>query len=396
MAQIGSLTVDLSLESAAFIRDLGRSSKAVADNTNKMVKSLGALRSSFLTVSKLGGGLLAGDFGLRGLRRLEQLVGASLKLAETIGGDIGEAAKRTQGDLQDLSDAFKFGVAQGFLNELDKNFKVTQEDLNTLTRLGAKLGQVLGDAFTAAAALAERMEQRATALANALDRLSTIALDPTLGLLVSGGSPLVSGENDAVGGVSTFAKGIQGATSDIEMFSKAHAELLREMADDPAFWQAITDSVEENRLATIKLAQGWLGVAETVGQALGTLFKQNKTVAIAQAVINTAQAITEALKLPFPINWAQVAAVSALGAAQIATILTTEPGTGSKAMRAPKGGSASARAGSSSSATRSAGSSSVNITLQGEAGFTKEQVRGLIGQINDAVGDGATLNVRAR
>jgi hypothetical protein len=391
MAQIGSLTVDLSLQTAAFIRDLGKSSQAVATNTTKMVKSLAGLRASFLTVSKLGAGLLAGDFGLRGLRRLEQLVSESLKLAETLGGPIGDAAKKTEGNLQDLGDAFKFGVAQGFLKELDKNFEATQADLNTLTRLGERLGKVLGDAFTGAAALAERMEERATRLGDALDRFARLGL-PQFG---ASASPLVSGENDTIGGVSTFAKGIQGATSDIEEFSKAHAELLREMADDPAFWQAITDSVEENRLATLKLAAGWLGVADTVGQALGTLFKDNKAVAIAQAVINTAQAITEALKLPFPLNWAQVAAVTALGAAQIATIVSTEPGTGSKAMKSSGGKGATAAAGAASRSGGNQGGGlqqSVNITIEGES-FGPEHFKRLITGLNGVIADGAVLRV---
>lgn len=396
MAQIGSLTVDLSLQTAAFIRDLGKSSQAVATNTTKMVKSLAGLRSSFLTVSKLGAGLLAGDFGLRGLRRLEELVSASLKLAETLGGPIGDAAKKTEGDLQDLGDAFKFGVAQGFLKELNNNFDITGEDIHTLTVTGARLGTVLADALIKVVDLLQRAEEHATKLGDALDRLSRLALDPTFGLLSgASASPLVSGENDTVGGVSTFAKNIDVATDGIQDFNRAHAELLREMADDPSMWQAITDSVEENRLATLKLASGWLGVADTIGQALGTLFKDNKAVAIAQAVINTAQAITEALKLPFPLNWAQVAAVTALGAAQIATIVSTEPGTGSKAMKSSGGKGATAAAGAASRGGGNQGGAlqqSVNITIEGES-FGPEHFKRLVAGLNGVIADGAVLRV---
>jgi hypothetical protein len=152
---------------------------------------------------------------------------------------------------------------------------------------------------------------------------------------------------------------------------------------------------QKNFETSIKTTQQWLTVGETLGQALGTMFKENKAVAIAQAVINTAQAITEALKLPFPINWAQVAAVTALGAAQIATISSTNPGGSSKAIKKGNSGSSGKTQKAVTETSTSSGGTkngqAINITLQGESGFSREQVRALIGQINSAVGDGATI-----
>lgn len=74
--------------------------------------------------------------------------------------------------------------------------------------------------------------------------------------------------------------------------------------------------------------QPWLQVADTIAQALGVMFEDNKAVAIAQAVISTAQAIAKTIaEYGFtPIGIAMSAAAAALGAAQIAKISSTSVG----------------------------------------------------------------------
>jgi hypothetical protein len=141
-------------------------------------------------------------------------------------------------------------------------------------------------------------------------------------------------------------------------------------------------------------------MAGAVTGALASMFKENKAIAVADAVVNTAAAIVAALKNPPgpPYSFVYAAAAAAAGAAQIATILSAQPGS-SKAPSVKSTGktvAAPAEAGAASSSTRGGGrtSTAVNITLQGEEGFSKTQVRNLIGQINEAVGDGATLAVR--
>jgi hypothetical protein len=149
--------------------------------------------------------------------------------------------------------------------------------------------------------------------------------------------------------------------------------------------------------AQLELGDAVIGIAANITQALSTAFKDNKAFAVADTVINTAQAVmkTYAQFGGGPWGIAAAAAVAAIGAAQIATILSASPGSGGKSKAVKKGGggsSASARAGAASTTSGSAApGQAVNITLVGEGGFSREQVRALIGQINSAVGDGATI-----
>ena len=69
-------------------------------------------------------------------------------------------------------------------------------------------------------------------------------------------------------------------------------------------------------------------VIETFGEAAKTAFANNKAVAVADAIINTAVAVSRTLaEWGFPEGVPLAAAVAALGAAQVATILATNPGS---------------------------------------------------------------------
>jgi hypothetical protein len=153
-----------------------------------------------------------------------------------------------------------------------------------------------------------------------------------------------------------------------------------------------------NVMAAANAVEPWLQVADTIGGALGTMFKDNKAVAIAQAVINTAQAITKSLaEYGFtPIGIAAAAAAAAAGAAQIATILSAQPGSGhsSKALKTPKGGGATAAAGSAAaqpSATTTPGlTQAVTIEILGDV-FGPEHFRKIVAGINNVQRDGTAL-----
>lgn len=100
-----------------------------------------------------------------------------------------------------------------------------------------------------------------------------------------------------------------------------------------------------------------------------------KAFGVAEAVVNTAQGITKALTLPFPLNWAQAAAVGAAGAAQIATILSAKPG-GAK-QPTVSGGSGASATGSSSGSTATPQpdrTAYVNITGAPGSTYTREQL----------------------
>lgn len=147
-------------------------------------------------------------------------------------------------------------------------------------------------------------------------------------------------------------------------------------------------------MAAANATQPWLQVASTVGGALGQLFEDNKAVAIAQAIINTAQGITAALAQwgATPIGIALAAATAAAGAVQIATIKSTRPGSSSR----PSVGSGNGKAavsGDNGGAAPATQDRAIFVHLVGEGLLSTEQVRGLITQINDAVKDGAKIEV---
>jgi hypothetical protein len=137
----------------------------------------------------------------------------------------------------------------------------------------------------------------------------------------------------------------------------------------------------------------YLNLASTAVGALGTLFKDSKGIAVAQAVINTAQAITATLAQYGATPWglAASAVAAASGAAQIATIMSAQPGSGKKP-------TAGATAASKPAKTEKSGGGgtmkqAVSINLMGSGGFTRDQVRQLAEQLNGLVSDGASISV---
>lgn len=144
--------------------------------------------------------------------------------------------------------------------------------------------------------------------------------------------------------------------------------------------------------ATMVSLNAYAGMASGIANNLATAFGESKAFAIAAAIVNTAESITKTLATYGATPWgiAAAAAAAAAGAAQIAAIRSTNKGGGGGG-----GGSASvAAAAANTQAAAPAQQQGVFITLQGEK-FGREQVRGLIEQINEAVDDGAVIRVAA-
>ncbi|MDZ4865912.1 MAG: phage tail tape measure protein [Alphaproteobacteria bacterium] len=135
----------------------------------------------------------------------------------------------------------------------------------------------------------------------------------------------------------------------------------------------------------------WLSLGDTIVDTLGMVFGESKAFAIAQAVINTAQAITNALaNVPPPANFAVAAAIGAMGAAQIATIASTNKGGGGGGAAA----AASASAGASAGAAASAQGPSQTLYVQGfnrSELFSGEVVSVLIEELLQRQRDGARI-----
>jgi hypothetical protein len=393
MASIGSLTADLRLESAAFIRDLGKASNAVAANTGRMTKSLEGVRRA----ANVAAGSLAGFVTLRTIRKVVNFTNEAVKLAATFDGPLKQSANNFIQQSQKLDEALKFGFAAGFLDELGKGANLTDQEMKELVDTTEQFGRIAANVFQQVSALARELATPIREIRDAIDFIGTHSSGQSFDAL---GDWLTGSERGPMLSFEAMHSELAGqGTSAWENYTKSVKQANTELAQTSKVINVAFPDIEKLRKqqfeASLQMTQSWLGVADTVGQALGTLFKDNKAVAIAQAVINTAQAITSALALPFPLNWAQVAAVTALGAAQIATISSTNPGSSGsgKAMKKGNGGANKTQKAVTETSTSSGGTGghAINITLQGEGGFSREQVRALIGQINSAVGDGATI-----
>jgi hypothetical protein len=146
-------------------------------------------------------------------------------------------------------------------------------------------------------------------------------------------------------------------------------------------------------MAAANLTNAYLGLASTAVGALATLFKDSKAVAVAQAVINTAQAITATLAQYGATPWGLAAAgvAAAAGAAQIATIVSTSTGSNKKPAVGASSSSAKGASGAGKGMSGRGSGQAVTINLQGQGGFSREQVRSLAEQLNGLVADGATI-----
>jgi hypothetical protein len=127
-------------------------------------------------------------------------------------------------------------------------------------------------------------------------------------------------------------------------------------------------------------------LASTISSNLSAIFGESKAVAIATALINTYQGITRAIaQYPPPISTAMAAIQAAAGFAQVANIRRqTKSGGG--------GGGGDGGGGGASAAAAVQPQQLVTVNLQGQS-FGRDQVIGLIDQINAAVRDGAQLQV---
>ena len=144
--------------------------------------------------------------------------------------------------------------------------------------------------------------------------------------------------------------------------------------------------------------QAQLGFASSILNSLASVasnsFKTQKKFAIASSLVSIASGVAQALNNPYPANLGFAAQVAAQGAGLISTIRSTNPSGGGKAPTInASGGSAggtssSAGGGSSDNAPESR---RISINLTGEGLMSTDQVRELIGQINEATNDGVQL-----
>lgn len=123
------------------------------------------------------------------------------------------------------------------------------------------------------------------------------------------------------------------------------------------------------------------------------MFELNKALSLAQTAVALPAAIMESYKNAggYPWGIAAAASMAAIGAAQIRAIASAKFGGGSS----PPVTGAAAAGGGVVGDTNAPGAAprQVSITLVGNGLVGMDQIRGLIEQINEALGDGAKLNV---
>lgn len=209
------------------------------------------------------------------------------------------------------------------------------------------------------------------------------------------GTPFVPNIIPAIEGVGKAAKTAQEAIDPFAarmqelsgVLTQTHdpfEQMKMDLDDLRTMWEEGRIGVEQYQNAVMQTqlntAAATLGMVGQLSGAFANLFKDNKAFAIANAVINTAEGITKALAQGGMFGYIGAAAVAASGAAQIATIMSANPGGGSS-VKAPSA--------SGAAAPQASTGHNVNVTLHGTS-FGRDQIRELLDQINDYQADGGT------
>jgi hypothetical protein len=170
--------------------------------------------------------------------------------------------------------------------------------------------------------------------------------------------------------------------SHADILEQAHQRIRQSYADTAEAQRQMAAITQQLNL---RYEQQVAQTAQSVGQALVSVFPKSKAAAAAQALINTAVGVTQALTLPFPLNWIQAAAVFASGMAQVAAINKAQPGGGGT-LPTPGGGTGGGGGDVGQLPTR------LIIEPVDPAGiFTGESLNRLMELITEQVNNGAVL-----
>lgn len=333
------------------------------------------------------------------------------------------AASNLDNQLRALTNAAQAGFDTGFIEAFIGKTALTRSDLEEVNRIAFQVGQTVAESFRRGISVVTEFRNVIREvntffqpIADILNTMTGINGRPGAlpGLSFEGmQSGLASSSIAAAEAIDVNAKALDAQTAamkrageefshmaglQLELYNTIRTPMEQyeaQLARISAAQLNAADTAKLQGMAQMELANKWLGAASAVSGSLAALFKENKAVAIANAVINTAEAITAALKNPPgpPFSYVYAAAAAVAGAAQIATIMSAQPGS-SKAIRAPKGGSASARAGAASNGGGGGASlqQAVTIHITGES-FGPTHFRRLVTGLNGVIADGARLNV---
>ena len=141
---IGGVRVDLQLNSAAFIRDIAKSTGAMNAGVQKMTGQLGGLQKTVNTVNQAFLGFLT----VRTIKQVVSFTEQCVKLAATIKGPLGNAAEDFADKATLFQNSFKLGLAEGFMSSVQAGLAATGIGFKDLAAAGVIAGDLIGFVFT--------------------------------------------------------------------------------------------------------------------------------------------------------------------------------------------------------------------------------------------------------
>lgn len=291
MASIGSLTANLRLESAAFIRDLGRAQQAVATNTAQMKRSMRGVEMAANDVSRqvtslrrtfvgLGTAIAAVGVGVavRDYARMADtmsLLRSRLRLVT----DSTEELSRTQARLFEISQQTRTGLeATSTLfqrvarsrNELGKSTEDILKFTQTIQQLTVTSGASAQEATAAVIQLSQGLasgQVRGEELRSVMEQLPAVAQAAAAGLNMTLGEfreASLSGEVSARQFFDAIIKGSEQAAADFQRVERTAGQAFTQLQNE--FLRAVDGSNQASG-ATKAFVEGIDAVRDAVGSA---------------------------------------------------------------------------------------------------------------------------------
>lgn len=167
-----------------------------------------------------------------------------------------------------------------------------------------------------------------------------------------------------------------------------HQQKLTDIEEDAS--EARKNIMEKEKQAKLQaLGSTFSALSSLMNTESRKLFEIGKAASVASAIVNTYDAIqTARASAPPPLNYALAAAEAVAGAANVAGIMRTNFGSKSAGQSFQQGRLTT----NTSQQQQQPQQRNVSIALTGSS-FTGGDIRTLIGQINEELGDGVTLGV---
>jgi hypothetical protein len=313
-------------------------------------------------------------------------------------------------DFSRMTEAGQRNVIAGVQNQITELENHIQENQQRLAQGGASTLFGLNDA-----SLKDQIAKDIAAVQPLIDKMAELQRTMTGGVTPGSGptSPSTfdfrsvldrkkTKSNDDID-LSKFTDGVSKAQQVIDPFEARVEELsdaltatvdpFSQMKMDLTDLQTMFDagriSAAQFGDAIVKTAAGGVGAfADLAGGltgALSEMFKQNKAIAVANAIVNGIGSVAKTFEVYGATPWGFVAAgiAATTAAANVASILSTQEGSTSI-----PGGGGSGSGGAAPAAVAPRGPT-FHLTLKGST-FSAQQIEDLIGQINQHLSDGGT------